>query len=96
MFELVALWFCLPVLLLSVAITLVRLIIGPDLANRVVALDLMASIGIAIIAAYAMASDNAVLLDIALVSALLAFLGTVAFGYFLENHGHAENQEDVI
>lgn len=84
MFQWVAQVIVLPILFISVVLTLYRLIKGNDLANRVIALDLMTSIGIAIIAAYAMASGNKVLLDIALVSALLAFLGTVAFGYFLE------------
>lgn len=94
MLESVAIWFCLPLLLLSVVFTFARLLIGPDLANRVVALDLMTSIGIGIIAVYAMASDNDVLLDIALVSALITFLGTVAFGYFLENNQPSEHAED--
>ena len=44
----------------------------------------MASLLIGIIAVYAIASDNPQVLDIALVLALLSFLGPVAFGFYLE------------
>lgn len=79
----VAIYFVLPVLFLSVVVTCRRLVKGPNLANRVVALDLMTSIGIGIIAIYAVARDNETLLDITLVTALLAFLSTVGFSYYL-------------
>lgn len=76
-----------PALAVALLLCVVRLVRGPELPDRVVALDLMMVIGVALIAVYAITQDNAVLLDIALVSALLAFLGTVAFGYYLEHYG---------
>ena len=65
---------------------LYRLILGPRLPDRAVSLDLMASIFIGMIAVFGIASGNELFLDIALVSALLSFLGTVAFGFFLERN----------
>lgn len=74
----------LPALSLAVVLTLIRLVKGPDLPDRVVALDLMAILVIAFIAVYAIATDQPVLLDIASIIALLSFLGAVAFAYYLE------------
>lgn len=72
--------------LLSVALVLAfaRLVCGPSLPDRVVALDLMATLAVGFIAVYAVAMDQAILLDVAAVLALIAFLGTVAFAHFIE------------
>lgn len=74
----------LPVLFLSVALTFVRLVMGPSLPDRVVALDLMTTLGIGVIAAYAMATDETIFIDVAIVVALISFLGTIAFAYYVE------------
>jgi multicomponent Na+:H+ antiporter subunit F len=73
----------LPVLSLAFALAFVRLIRGPSLADRVVALDLMAVIGIGFIVDYAVTTDQRVFLDVAVVMALIGFLATVAFAYYL-------------
>lgn len=74
--------------LLVLALTLVaaafRVVQGPHLADRVVALDLVAYVSVCLIASGAMLTDEGPLLDVALVLSLLAFLGTVAFARFLE------------
>ncbi len=77
-------WVVLPILGLALVLTVARLIRGPSLPDRVVALDLMSSLGIGFIAAYAVLADQAVLLDIASVTALISFLGMIAFAYYLE------------
>jgi multicomponent Na+:H+ antiporter subunit F len=64
-----------------------RLARGPSLPDRIVALDLISSLVIGDIAVYAVATDQSVYLDIALVLALIAFLGTVAFAYYVERGG---------
>ncbi|MCO5185189.1 MAG: cation:proton antiporter [Anaerolineae bacterium] len=84
MLQTISWYFALPGLTLAVILTFVRVLRGPTMADRVVAIDLMASLAIGIIAVYAIASDNPQVLDIALVLALLSFLGTVAFGFYLE------------
>ena len=71
----------------SVLLVLVRLVRGPDLANRVVALDLLSVLGVGIAAAAAVVSGNAVYLDVALILALIAFVSTVAFARYAEQGG---------
>ena len=51
------------------------------------ALDLMSTQGVGICAVYAVAVDEPVCLDVAIVLALVAFLGTVAFARFVELRG---------
>ncbi len=79
-----ALYGVLPILAIAMILALVRLLLGPSLPDRVVALDLMTSLGIGTIATYAIATEQAALLDVAIVLALVSFLGTVAFAYYIE------------
>lgn len=74
----------LPMLSLSVLITFVRFIIGPRMPDRVISLDLIITIGIGIIASYSIVSNKPTFLDVAMIFALIAFLGTVALSYYLE------------
>lgn len=67
-----------------VIVAAVRLIKGPHLADRVIALDLLAVLAICLIGCLAVQRDLPVLLDAALVIALLAFLSTVAVARYLE------------
>lgn len=74
----------LPILTISVILTFIRLFKGPDVVDRVIALDLIITIGIGIITVYSIRTQQEVLLDVAIILALIAFLGTVAFSYYLE------------
>ena len=71
-------------LVISVLISLVRLILGPDIADRVVALDVLTSMSIAFMAVFAVYSKATMALDVSLIPALISFLGTVSFAYYLE------------
>jgi multicomponent Na+:H+ antiporter subunit F len=62
----------------------IRLLIGPSLPDRVVALDLMASLAAGFTALLAVATQQSIFLDLALVLSLIVFLGTVAFARFIE------------
>ena len=73
----------LPLLGCGIVVAFVRLVRGPSLPDRVVALDLMATLIIAITATYSVVTDQPAYLDAAIVLALIAFLGTVAFAYYL-------------
>jgi multicomponent Na+:H+ antiporter subunit F len=81
----------LPVLVLSVLLALVRFFKGPTINDRIVALDLMITIGIGIIAVYSMTTHQQSFLDIALIFALIAFLSTTAFSFYLEKRKSKEN-----
>jgi len=75
--------FALVVLLVSIFLALVRLIRGPDAADRIVALDLVSVLIVAFLAAYSIFSGETSFLDVAIGYALIAFLGTVALARFL-------------
>ena len=78
--------------MLSAALVLafVRLVIGPSLPDRVVALDLIAIINVGFIAVYAIDTDQSVLLDAAIVMGLITFLGTTAFALYIERRTRSE------
>jgi multicomponent Na+:H+ antiporter subunit F len=72
--------------ILGVALCLafLRLVRGPTLPDRVVALDLITILTVAIIVLYDLSTNEHVLLDAAIVLALIAFLSTVAFARYIE------------
>jgi multicomponent Na+:H+ antiporter subunit F len=72
--------------LMSVALVLalIRLVLGPSLPDRVVALDLMMMIAVGLMATYSIVTRETAILDVAIVASLVAFLGTVAFANYLE------------
>jgi multicomponent Na+:H+ antiporter subunit F len=72
------------VIVAAMALALLRLAKGPTLPDRVVALDVVANLAVAVIAACAIAFDEALLLQPVLTVALIAFVGTVAFACHLE------------
>lgn len=72
------------IMALGLILALIGLLRGPSLASRVVSLDLLTTIGIGLIAIYAVVTDQPVFLDIAFVLALISFLGTIAFAFYLE------------
>lgn len=67
-----------------------RLVRGPSLPDRVVALDLIGVIAVGVIAAYDILTEQPILLDAATVVALVAFLGTVAFARYVERRKQDE------
>ncbi len=75
---------------LALFLAFIRLVQGPTLPDRVVALDLMGVLAVGVLAAYAVATDQPGLMDPAAVLALVAFLSTVAFARYLERRGRDE------
>lgn len=74
----------LTLLMLSFFLTFLRLAKGPSSPDRIVALDLIAIITIGTIVSYIFLTGEVVFLYAAVVLALIAFLGTVAYAKFLE------------
>lgn len=70
--------------MLSIAVAFIRLALGPSLADRVVALDMMTVSIIAVCGVAAVATGVYALLDVALVLALVGFLATVALARYAE------------
>lgn len=72
------------VLIVALFAALVRVVRGRGLPTRVVALDLMATLSVGLIATSSVATRQPIFLDVAVVLGLISFLGTVAFAYFVE------------
>lgn len=77
-------YFILPVLTLSVILIFYRFIKGPTILDRIVALDLLITTGIGFIGAYSILTARSNFLDVAMILALIAFLSTVAFSYYIQ------------
>ncbi len=75
---------------LAMFLAFFRLIRGPSLPDRVVALDLIGVVAVGVIAAYDILTEQPILLDAATVVALVAFLGTVAFARYVERRKQDE------
>ncbi|WP_156427702.1 monovalent cation/H+ antiporter complex subunit F [Thiohalocapsa sp. ML1] len=67
------------ILLLSMSAGLVRVVIGPTPADRMMAAQLLGTSGIATLLLLAVALDVPALLDVALIFALLAAVSVAAF-----------------
>ena len=63
---------------------LVRFIKGPTAADRVVAFDVLTIVSITFIVLSALAEGRGIYLDVALVYALLSFLGVIVIARYLE------------
>ncbi len=72
---------------ISILVASLRVMRGPSLPDRVVALDLVGLLAVSVISVVAIATQQPVLLDAAIALALIAFLSTVAFARFIEWQG---------
>jgi multicomponent Na+:H+ antiporter subunit F len=75
------------ILAVGMALALVRIVRGPSLPDRVIALDLVASLSIGFIAVNIIDRDESAFLPGAAVLALVVFLGTLSFARYLEKRG---------
>jgi multicomponent Na+:H+ antiporter subunit F len=71
-------------LLISLFLSIFRLYKGPDLPNRVVALDLIGIVSLGMVAVSTIRLDDPVFLDVAVVMGLIVFMGTIAYARYLE------------
>lgn len=82
--------------LLCISISMVgliyRVIKGPSVPDRVIALDAIGINLIAIVAIMSMILNTNAYLDVILLIGILAFIGTVAFAKFLEKGEIIENE----
>lgn len=68
---------------LALLVSLVRIVIGPSLSDRVLALDLLAVVAMGFVGAIAVRTGLWLYLDIAIALALLGFLATVALARYI-------------
>lgn len=77
----------LAILGIAFVLTAYRVIAGPTLPDRILALDTLTGIAIGFIAALAVKTHFALYIDIAIALGLVGFLATVAFARFVLSRG---------
>ena len=74
-------------LIIAFLVVLMRLVLGPTLPDRILALDLFVNIGIGFIAVITVSTGFDEYLDVAIALGLVGFLATVAFARFVLHRG---------
>jgi multicomponent Na+:H+ antiporter subunit F len=82
----------LAILMLALVMTAIRVVVGPTLADRVLALDQLVAIAIGFVAVIAVKTGFELYADIALALALVGFLATAAFARYIFLRGRGEGQ----
>ena len=88
MFEIIT-QFTLVTLGVALLLTVVRLVKGPTLPDRIVAMDLIGVLVVGLIVVLAGSTGVRATLDAAIVIALIGFVGTVAYATYVQR-GHPE------
>lgn len=74
---------CLGIMTLATVLNMIRLIIGPDMPDRVLALDTLYINAIALIILFGLYLDSDLFFEAALLIAVMGFVGTVAVSRYL-------------
>jgi multisubunit Na+/H+ antiporter MnhF subunit len=69
---------------ISLLLSFIRLYRGPNPPNRTVAFDTIATHAVALLALFAMRNDAPVLIDAAVITAILGFVGTTILARYME------------
>lgn len=86
----------LAVLSIALLIVIYRLIVGPTLPDRIVALDLLVGIVIGFIATVGLKTGFYLYLDVAIALGLVGFLTTVAFARFVLHRGQSGDAQNTL
>jgi len=70
-------------MVVGLLLAFIRLLRGPSLCDRIVALDLMMTLSVGIIGLRSIQTGQSVFLSVIAVMALIAFLGTIGFVYYV-------------
>ncbi|MEO0495913.1 MAG: cation:proton antiporter [Pseudomonadota bacterium] len=74
----------------------IRVVIGPTIVDRVLALDVLVGIAIGFIALIGLRTGFALYVDIAIALGLVGFLATVAFARFILHRGESEDASSFV
>ena len=74
----------LTMLALGAVFTFIRLVRGPTLPDRVISIDLIGILIVCVLVVVAGDSGQQAFLDVAMVIALISFVGTIAYARYLE------------
>jgi multicomponent Na+:H+ antiporter subunit F len=78
----------LAILGLAALLAFVRVVRGPTLPDRVVAIDLLGVVVVGLIVVYTAATGEKAFLDVAMFIVLVSFLGTVAYARYIIERGN--------
>ena len=71
----------------SAVLTFIRLAKGPTLPDRVISIDLIGVLLVCLLVMMAGVTAQQAFLDVAMVVALISFVGTVAYAQYIEREG---------
>ena len=77
----------LTMLAVAAGLTFIRLAMGPTLPDRVIAIDLIGVVLVCMLVLMAGVTAQQAFLDVAMVIALISFVGTVAYARYIEREG---------
>jgi multicomponent Na+:H+ antiporter subunit F len=77
----------LTLLAVAAGLTFIRLAKGPTLPDRVIAIDLIGVLMVCLLVVMAGMTAQQAFLDVAMVVALISFVGTVAYSRYIEREG---------
>lgn len=80
----IALYLIFAMLLLAFVLAFIRMLKGPDISDRIAAMDLIASVTMAFILSYSVLVEKAIYFDIVIVISLISFISTVAVSTYLK------------
>lgn len=75
------------ILALSFLVIVARIVRGPTLPDRILALDLLVAVAIGYIAAFGISTGYSIYVDIAIALGLVGFLSTIALARFVLRRG---------
>ena len=78
---------CFTVLAVAALLCLLRVVRGASLADRIIALDSLLIVIVTGVAVHAASTGRGTFLDALVVTALIAFIGTVTVARFIERRG---------
>ena len=78
------------VLTVAMLLTVLRVVVGPTLPDRILALDTLVAVAIGFIAVVGVKTGFSLYLDIAIALGLVGFLATIAFARFVLERGMTE------
>jgi multicomponent Na+:H+ antiporter subunit F len=79
--------FTLTLLAVAACLVFIRLLMGPTLPDRVIAIDLIGVLMVSLLVVAAGMTGQQAFLDVAMVVALISFVGTVAYARYIEREG---------
>ncbi|GJM02776.1 MAG: hypothetical protein DHS20C08_12770 [Rhodomicrobium sp.] len=77
--------------ILAFLLTILRLVLGPTLPDRILSLDLLVTLGIGFIVIFTLATGYYAYLDMAIALGLVGFLATIAFARFVMHQGETND-----